>query len=168
MSYGCGNYMCRGDPGFFGNLFRGITHIATGAIGGLLTGGPVGGIIGAIGGTRSAIASNIGSSTLEAGDSSTALTPAIIARHKAVVARGRGIGQPVGPAAGASMAAHPALAAGMGRRRRRMNWANGRALSRAERRMMSFLHHARRFIKLSHPKAVGVHLKLHRKRKRAA
>jgi len=48
---------------------------------------------------------------------------------------------------------------------RRMNWANPHALVKAERRMSSFLHHARRFLKLSGKKGKAS-LKLKR-RKRA-
>lgn len=159
MSYGCGNYMCRGDPGFFGNLFHAVTGVIGGGIKGLITGGPVGAIIGAGTGAIHATASNIGSSTLEAGGSGSALTPQLRAQHAAALARGT--------KAVHAAAAHGAFAGGGGGRRRRMNWANGKALSRAERRMMSFLHHARRFVKLTAPHHT-VHLKFSKKRRRAA
>jgi len=41
-----------GDPGFFGDIFRGVT----GAVGGLLTGGPLAAITGGIGGFRGSAA----------------------------------------------------------------------------------------------------------------
>src|SRR6266487_816750 len=47
---------------------------------------------------------------------------------------------------------HPALAAHVaGARRRRMNWANPRALGRAERRIASALHHFTKFFRWAHP-----------------
>jgi len=49
-----------------------------------------------------------------------------------------------------------------------MNVYNPKALSRAGRRMGSFLHHVRKFIKLTHPKVGGVHLKFPKKKRRAA
>src|SRR2546423_461276 len=80
--------MCRGDPGFFGNLFHAVTGVVGGAVKGLIKGGPIGAITGAIGGAVSATASNIGSATLEAGGSQSALTPALRASHAAALARG--------------------------------------------------------------------------------
>jgi hypothetical protein len=54
-------------------------------------------------------------------------------------------------------------------RNRRMNWGNGRALSRAERRIAAFLKHATRYMKWAHPGKKGHAVpKFHRKRKRAA
>jgi hypothetical protein len=71
-----------------------------------------------------------------AGPSGTALTPQLIARHRAVVARGRGVGQrtPAGigimaPGGGLRMRGH-----------RRMNMANVKALHRAVRRLVGFEH----------------------------
>jgi len=40
-------------------------------------------------------------------------------------------------------------------RNRRMNWANGRAVSRAERRIKAFLRHATRYIRWAHPGKKG-------------
>ena len=141
MSYGCGNYMCRGDPGFFSNVFRAITHVVGGAVGGFLTGGPVGAIGGAIHGAIGGTASNIGSSTLEAGDSSSALTPALRAQHAAALARGAVV--------------HPVTGKVVGGKRRMMNWANHRALSRAERRIHLAVKHFSKYIRWVHPGRLG-------------
>ncbi|HZH81394.1 MAG TPA: hypothetical protein VFD76_12900 [Gemmatimonadales bacterium] len=148
MSYGCGNYMCRGDPGFFGNLFHAITGVVGGGLKGLITGGPIGGIVGAVGGAVGATAHNIGSATLEAGGSQSALTPALIAAHKAAVARGPRAALPGG-------AGSRALAGGGGGTRRRINWANHRALGRAERRIHSAVKHMSKYIRWVHPKKEG-------------
>ena len=152
MSYGCGHYMCRGDPGFFGNLFHAVTGVVGGAVKGLIKGGPIGAITGAIGGAVSATASNIGSATLEAGGSQSALTPALRASHAAALARG--------PAGSTTMMSSVARGgAHDGRmytgRRRRMNWANGKALGRAERRIAAAVKHMSRYIKWVHPKKEG-------------
>ena len=63
---------------------------------------------------------------------------------------------------------HPALAAHVGRGRRRMNWANPRALARAERRIGSALHHFAKFFRWAHPGKSAGHAvpKFHRKRKK--
>lgn len=148
MSYGCGNYMCRGDPGFFGNLFHAVTGVVGGAIKGFVTGGPVGAIGGAVGGAITATAHNIGSATLQAGGSESALTPALIAQHKAALARGR--------AALPGGAGRAQLGAGGGGgTRRRINWANHRALGRAERRIHAAVKHMTRYIRWVHPKKGG-------------
>ncbi len=59
---------------------------------------------------------------------------------------------------------HPALAAHFGRRRR-MNWANPKALGRAERRISSALKHFTRFFRWAHPGKSAGHAvpKFHRK-----
>jgi len=157
MSYGCGNFMCRGDPGFFGNLFHAVTGVIGGAVGGFLTGGPKGAIGGAIGGAIHATAHNIGSATLEAGGSQSALTPALRAQHARAVARG--------PAQGTMMRAH---AGGGGGRRRRMNWMNHRALGRAERRIHAAVKHMTRYIRWVHPKKEGHAVPKFGKKRKAA
>ena len=163
MSYGCGNYMVRGDPGFFGNLFHAVTGVIGGAVGGFIKGGPLGGIAGALGGAVHATASNIGSSTLEAGGSATALTPQLRASHAAALARGTpamhaaaaGRAMP-GAGGGGGGGFHPAKD-GSGRmvRNRSMNWANHRALGRAERRIRSAVKHFSRYIRWVHPGRKG-------------
>lgn len=102
--YGRGDYYA-GDPGFFGNLFRGIGHVVGGAIGGFIHGGPVGAITGAIGGAVSGTEANIAADAAEAvggssGGRNPGNLPAIIPR------RGGGgivtmspMGTPVSPAA---------------------------------------------------------------------
>lgn len=55
-----------GDPGFFSDLFHGITHIVGGAVGGLLTAGPIGGILGAVKGTISAVRQNSAAAVADA------------------------------------------------------------------------------------------------------
>jgi len=141
----------RGDPGFLGNLFRGIGHIATGAITGFLGGGPVGAVIGAAGGAGKAIARNIQSTTLEAGGSESAYTPALRAAHARALARG-----PVPSGAMISSKATQGFGGQtFGRRRRRMNWANSRALGRAERRIHSAVKHMSKYIRWVHPGRLG-------------
>src|SRR5207237_10240823 len=88
MSYGCGNYMVRGDPGFFGNLFHAVTGVIGGAVGGFIKGGPLGGIAGALGGAVHATASHLGTSTVAAGGARTALTPQLRAAPARALARG--------------------------------------------------------------------------------
>jgi len=162
MSYGCGNYMCRGDPGFFGfigNALKTVARIGVGTAVGAITGGGVkGAIAGAIGATVKTTAHNIGQATLQAGDSSTALTPALRAAHAAALARG-----PVHAAALSSAAMD-----GYGRRRRRMNWANPRALGRAERRIHSAVKHFSKYIRWVHPGRAGHAAPKFRRRKKAA
>jgi len=54
-------------------------------------------------------------------------------------------------------------------RNRTMNWGNGKALSRAERRIAAFLKHATRYMKWAHPGKKGHAVpKFHRKKRRAA
>ena len=167
-----------GDPGFFGSIGRALGSVAkvvVPAVFGTITKGPVAGIAGAIAGATSATRSNIEAATLGAGPSGSAYTPALRKQHAAVVANAKlGITRPVGATSlvgphqyagripvpqGPGVTArgfhldkrtHSHLV-----RNRRMNWANPRALARAERRAHSFLKHAARFIryfKPQHPK----------------
>ena len=157
----------RGDPGFLGNLFRGIGRTIGGAVTGFITGGPKGAIGGAIGGAVSATRKNVRATTLEAGGSSSAYTPALRAQHAQVLARG-----PVASSAllSSRMSGGPRMMGPMmgGRRRRRMNWANSRALGRAERRIHAAVKHMSRYIKWVHPKKEGHAAPSFRKKKRAA
>lgn len=137
----------RGDPGLFGA----IGHVLGGAVGGFLTGGPLGAIRGAIAGTVSGTRSNINQATLAAGGSQSAYTPAMAARHKILVARGRGVGQPM-PGAGPGVMGPGGGVAGRimgggGGRRRRLNPLNVKALRRADRRARSFLKITRSIVK---------------------
>jgi hypothetical protein len=82
----------RGDPGIFGflgNIAKTALRVGVGAATGFFTGGGVkGAIIGAAGGAGTATVANIRESTMAAGGSSSAYTPAMKARHAEIVARG--------------------------------------------------------------------------------
>ena len=114
----------------------------------------------------------------------------------ALIPAGAGLGMPgtfmapSGSVAGTNYGPPMAMAGGMGRlsgyhlnkahsmkgprgtylvRNRRMNWGNGRALGRAERRIAAFLHHATKYMKWAHPGKKGHAVpKLHKKRRKAA
>ena len=52
-------------------------------------------------------------------------------------------------------------------RNRRMNWGNGRALGRAERRIAAFLHHATKYMRWAHPGKKGKAVpKFHRRKRK--
>ncbi len=143
----------RGDPGFFSNLVRGIVHTGFGAVKGFITGGPAGAVVGAAGGAVSATRKNIAKTTLEAGGSESAYTPALRAAHARALARG--------PAPSGAMISSKAGRQGFGgqmfgtARRRRMNWANSRALSRAERRIHAAVKHMSKYIRWVNPGRLG-------------
>jgi hypothetical protein len=159
----------RGDPGFLGNVFRGITRTIGGAGIGFLTGGPGGAIKGALTGAASAIHRNIQVSTLEAGDQGSAMTPALRAAHAAALARGaRGASRPggtptigyggvkrLGPGGGYTPSKRHlhALEMGLARAKPRLNPFNPHALRRAARRAHSFLKMSRRLVAYYTPKA---------------
>jgi hypothetical protein len=170
LTHGYG--MGRGDPGFFsfiGKALGTVAKIGGAAILGTVTGGPLAGIAGAIKQTISTTKSNIGSATLEAGDSGSALTPAIVAAHKAAVARGAPLALPGGgaiPRIGAGgggggggrkvSARHQhALDMGLSRARPRMQVTNTRALRRSLRRVQGFARLAMKTIHIVHPKKKG-------------
>lgn len=160
-----------GDPGFLGSLGRAVFGTVGGAIKGFVTGGPIKAITGAVGGAVSATRANVASATLAAGGSGSAYTPALRAQHAAVLASaarggtaplvGGGQGTPIGRAmagvtgGGSSTARMLALSSGGAgfRKRRSMNPYNPRALRRANRRMSSFLKHARKFLGFYHSKS---------------
>lgn len=52
-----------------------------------------------------------------------------------------------------------------GRRSRRMNPFNPRAIARADRRLRSFMKHVRKYVTITHHGAHGVKMKHHRKRR---
>src|SRR2546423_12312456 len=141
----------RGDPGIF-DFIKTAVKVVGGAAGGFLTGGPVGAIRGAVGGAVSAGRSNLRTEELAAGGSGSAYTPALRKAHSLALARG--------PAGSTTMMSSVARGgAHDGRmytgRRRRMNWANGKALGRAERRIAAAVKHMSRYIKWVHPKKEG-------------
>lgn len=147
-----------GDPGFFGNLARGIGGVVGGVVKGFVTGGPLGAVRGAITGTVGAVRTNVRASTLEAGGSGSAYTPQLRAQHAAALARAaRSSAAPIGGSAAGTPAGKMLMAGaamgGGGGGRRRMNPYNPRALTRANRRMHSFLKHARRFLGFYHSSA---------------
>jgi hypothetical protein len=148
----------RGDP-FLGGLGRAIGRglkVVGGAALGFITGGPGGAIAGALGGTGKAISSGIREETLAAGGDTSAMTPELRAAHARAVSHGAararlaartgmGIMGPGGGIQGASGYV----------KRRRMNWANSRALGRAERRIKSAVKHMTRYIRWVHPGRPG-------------
>jgi hypothetical protein len=163
---GRGDYMpgyYRGDPGFFsfiGHALGSVAKIAGGAVLGTLTGGPLAGIAGAVKATVGEVASGGRREVLAAGGSESALTPAIIARHRAALARGpiatRGAIAATSSAEGApGQSGYHQAKDGSGRwvRNRSMNPYNPRALRRASRRAHSFLRGVRSMVRYYTPKA---------------
>jgi len=164
VSYGCGNYMYRGDPGFFGNVVKAIVHTVGGAAVGFVTGGPLGGIKGAIGGAAHATASNIGSSTLAAGDDPRG-DAARLQHLKGTVARARALHAAGGVSGGLAQLHKGGMTDG--RHYRHMRWTNTKALGRAERRIKSAVDHMTKYIRWVHPKKAGhAAPKFHKKAKR--
>jgi hypothetical protein len=167
LTHGYG--MGRGDPGFFSFIGRALGTVAKiggAAILGTVTGGPLSGIAGAVKATIGATKSNIGAATLEAGGSESALTPAIVAAHKAAVARGAPLALPGGGAiprigggggGGRKVSARHqhALDMGLSRARPRMQVTNTRALRRSLRRVQGFARLAMKTIHIVHPKKKG-------------
>jgi len=81
----------RGDPGLFsflGTVAKTVGRVAVGGISGFLGGGLPGAIVGAAGGAGTALAKNLQAETLGAGDTGSAYTPAMRARHAEIAARG--------------------------------------------------------------------------------
>jgi len=144
--------MCRGDPGFFGNVFHALAGTVGGALKGFIGGGgnPITGIIGAIGGSAHATAHNIGSATLHAGDDPSGDARRIAAVHRAHAATLARAGTGLHPAH-----VHALLGGGGGLKRRHMRWTNPKALGRAERRIHSAVKHMTRYIRWVHPHKVG-------------
>lgn len=179
MGYYRGDYV----PGYYrGSIFGTIGNVLGGAIGGFIKGGPIGAITGAIGGAASATAKNVTQATLAAGGNQTAMTPALRSQHAAAL-QAHGI-SPLGTHAkiapiGGSPAGTPSgnmhllkaprgtgAAGAGGGRRRRMNWANTRALSRAERRIGHFMKHVRNYYRMVHPAHGGtLHPNFHPKKR---
>lgn len=88
--YSRGDYYT-GDPGLFsflGNVARSVVKIGTGAVGGFLTKGLPGAIVGAAAGGAEAVASETRRAVITAGGTQSAYTPAMRAKHAEVVARG--------------------------------------------------------------------------------
>ena len=166
MSYMAGDYYA-GDyyaGGIFGNVFRAVTRTVGGAVRGFISGGPAGAIGGAIGGAASATRANIAADRAP-GDSSTGTNPGRIpTTHSAAIdtfLRGGGRFSAAGKAkliaqhnAALQPVAAPLMLAGGGGRRR-MNWANGRALGRAERRISMAVKHMSKYIRWVHPDRQG-------------
>lgn len=157
-------YRSAGDPGFLGNLFRGVVRTVGGAVLGTITSGgnPIGGIRGAIAGAGSAIRSNVGHSVLEAGDDpkgDAARLARVHAHHAAALAHHAVA--PIGSsAAGTPVSMSMSMVGaggggGGGGRRRRMRWTNVKALGRAERRISSAVKHMTKYVRWVHPNRPG-------------
>lgn len=150
----------RGDPGIFGFLGK-VAKTAVRVVGGaglgFLTGGPKGAITGAITGAAAATGANIRSDTMAAGGSQTAYTPAMRRSHSLALARGPVSSNAMmsSKAARIGYGGAVAMGAGGGGRRRRMNWANGKALGRAERRIRSAVKHFSHYMRWVHPGKIG-------------
>lgn len=171
--------------GFFGNVFRAVTGVVGGAIKGIIaTKSPVGGIVGAVGGAIGATKANIAADQAVATSAPLVSTLAPIpVLQMTPVAPGGGIitqsplGTPVSAAAiQRQIAAQQSAAKGTHMNKqwsysrktgqlaapgtklvsnRRMNWANGRALGRAERRIKSAVNHMTKYIRWVHPGRAG-------------
>jgi hypothetical protein len=173
----------RGDPGFLsgighflGGVAGAVAHVGIGAVGGFLKGGPVGGILGAIGGTASAIPGGVQRETLYAGSdpSGDAARLARIKAHHAAALRRGGAGT-IAARAGQAVAAggvgphgRRLNADGTERKRPTLNPFNPRALRRAARRAQRFLHMSRRLVRYYQPKAHKGKAYVHFKKRRAA
>jgi len=186
MSYYKGDYYrgdyYRGDLfGFLKKAGRAVVKTVGGAALGFAGGGPKGAITGAIGGAASATRANIREATLEAGDRGSAYTPALREKHRQALLRGgAGGGTPkpatsiTAPGGGGRGRTRTLVPIGvgadgsiiMGSKRRRMNWANPRALVRAERRIGMFVDHARKYLRWVEPKKQGTIVPAFKRRKK--
>lgn len=175
MAYrmGRGDYY-RGDY-YRGSIFSTIGHVVGGAVKGFIGGGPIGGIKGAVSGTVAATKQNMAEGGGSAGaanpiGSSASATPTrdpvIVHKEQAAILRAKNAGlisagqasqkaaMTVGktkvllPSIGGSMAMFPG-------KRRRMNWANGKALGRAERRIKSAVKHFSKYLRWVSPSKKG-------------
>jgi hypothetical protein len=147
-------------PGYGDGIFGRIGGILGRAALGFATGGPLGAITGAIGGTARGVARGVREETLAAGGSESAYTPLMRRHHAMILAHAKGGStMPIGSSTagtahhGRGMRLARGEAAGGGRRR--MNWANHRALSRAERRIKLAVKHLGHYIKWVHHKKEG-------------
>lgn len=138
---GRGGYY-RGDPGIFGSIFKGIT----GAIGGFITGGPLGAIRGGLGGLIGQKQSPIGGAL-----------PPPMTFPSSVALGGPGPGARPGPVVvvprKGAWEPTEVMTPGHGLpRRRRMNVGNAKALRRAIRRARGFEKLAKRVMGFSSPR----------------
>lgn len=128
--YGVGDYYRAGDPGFLSSLGGALT----GAVGGFLTGGPLGAISGAVSSFASKPRAPQGAPIIR--------TPGITGVAQRMVPGGA-TGYQVGPDGQ------------LRKKRRRMNYANGKALNRANRRVDGFVRLAKRSLKHTNYKIVS-------------
>lgn len=168
---------------FLGNIGRAITHVVGGAISGFKVAGPLGGIAGAAVGTVTGTMANIKAGNVATAPPMTITPPAFTPNQMGVVQGPGGVimspgGTPVSSvglaklgmagAGGAARGHHLNKSWTYSRRtgqlaapgtkvvsNRRMNWANGRALGRAETRIHSAVKHMSRYIRWVHPKKDG-------------
>jgi hypothetical protein len=172
MGYMAGDYYA-GDY-YAGGILSGLGSMVKGAIrvgGGFLRGGPLGAVGALVTHAKSELshdnAAPGGPSNLPArvaGPGETALQ-GFVRRGGRLTGAGRAAAVAHKNAALQPVMAHAALM-GFGRRRR-MNWANARALGRAERRIHSAVKHMTKYIRWVHP-AKGGHAvpKFGRRKKR--
>jgi hypothetical protein len=174
-------YPRRGDPGIFGFLgsaLKSAASVVVPAVVGTLTGGPVKGIIGAAAGAASAIQRGTSTAGIPTPIKPNVMTPQqLVALHQSTITHaqstraigGSAAGTPHGkmiPVTGGpvSTASSDGTARGYHLdkkthsyqvRNRRMNWANSRALGRAERRIHSAVRHFSKYIRWVHPGRKG-------------
>lgn len=130
--YGTGDYYMTGDPGLFSSIGSFVKGVA-GGVGGFLTGGPAGAIAGIAASTRSSNRQSI----------PVLPTPGL-----------RGVAQRMVPGGATGYQVDPVT--GMAKKkRRRMNYANGKALNRANRRVDGFVRMAKRSLKHTNYKIVS-------------
>lgn len=161
---GRGDYRVVRRGGIFGNLLSLAGH----TIGGFLGGGPVGAIVGA----GKAITGFTGGGGKVVAAPETAVQAQQDAVSVAVAhnqaRRAQSATKPIGGTTAGTIHG-PAIADQVTRvhsgKHRRMNWANGRALGRAERRIHAAVKHMSKYIKWVHPKKDG-HAAPHFGRKR--
>lgn len=159
----------RGDPGFF-SFLKGIGKAAVGAI--PVVGPALSGIVEAVGGAKSAIVKRA-APIVAAASPAIRSVKAVVGEHPVLSAAGAagvaaGAGAMVarrGSKAGAGMAAQ-GVSVHVGRRHKRMNVCNPRALRRAIRRTHGFAKLAMKTIHLVHPKKHATFGGFRRKRKK--
>lgn len=152
-----GNYAAGGFS--FGGLIKGALGVVKGAATGFLAGGPLGAIAGARAGLPLPKGrTQVGTAVIKGINVpiTRALPPPPNNLQIASMAPGGGTGgiTEYGPPLPPDIAMQEALRLHLGKRRR-MNWANGRALARAERRIKSAVTHMTKYIRWVSPKKEG-------------
>ncbi len=159
--YAARGRMSRGDPGFF-SFLGGIAKKALGFIPGV---GPIASSL------ADAIIPTAGKATSSAIVKAAERPGSLMRMGKGALDLAKkhplatGLGA-AGALTGAGMLAHHALSGGSGRKRRRMNPCNARALRRAIRRAHAFEHLAKKVIGFSSPRKPKGRMYFKAKRKR--